>query len=72
MRRPHESRYRLGVLVDRPDHWALGVDEAVRLKPGVLQAFGWKITTVLTKDWLGGPEQIAHALDDQAAHQLAR
>jgi AAA domain/Protein of unknown function (DUF4011) len=66
MRRPHESRYRLGVLVDRPDHWALGVDEAVRLKPGVLQAFGWKITTVLTKDWLGGPEQIARALDERA------
>lgn len=67
MRRPHESRYRLGVLVDRPDHWALGVDEAVRLKPGVLQAFGWKVTTVLTKDWLGGPEQIAHTLDELAA-----
>ena len=67
MRRPHESRYRLGVLVDRPDHWALGVDEAVRLKPGVLQAFGWKVTTVLTKDWLSGPDQIARALDERAA-----
>ena len=66
LRRPREPRYRLGVLVDRPEHWALGVDEAIRLKPGVLQAFGWKVTTLLTKDWLGGPEQIVKQLEDAA------
>ena len=55
IRRPGEARYRVGILVDRPEHWALGPDEALRLKPGVLRAFGWRVTTMLTKDWLADP-----------------
>jgi hypothetical protein len=69
IRRADESRYRLGVLVDRPEHWALGVDEALRLKPGVLRAFGWRITTVLTKDWLADPAGVARRLDELARDQ---
>jgi hypothetical protein len=54
------------VLIDRPEPWALGADEALHLKPGVLRAFGWRITTVLTKDWLADPEHIARQLDELA------
>ncbi len=66
IRRPNESRYRLGVLLDRPEHWALGVDEALRLKPGVLRAFGWRVTTVLTKDWLLDRNSVLRYLDTLA------
>jgi hypothetical protein len=67
LRRAGDDRHRLGVLVDRPDHWALGPDEALRLKPGVLRAFGWKLTTLLTKDWLADPEGCARALEERAS-----
>jgi hypothetical protein len=67
IRRADEPRYRLGVLVDSPGHWALGADEALRLKPGVLRAFDWRVTTVLTKDWLADPSAMALELE-----QLAR
>ena len=67
IRKKDESRYRLGVLVDRPDHWALGADEALRLKPGVLRAFGWRVTTLLTKDWLADPGVMIQRLEDRAA-----
>jgi hypothetical protein len=66
VRRPGELRYRLGILVDRPAHWALGADEALRLKPGVLQAFGWRITTLLSKDWLADPDGAVAALEKLA------
>jgi len=66
IRRPGELRYRLGILVDRPGHWALGADEALRLKPGVLQAFGWRVTTLLSKDWLADPEGVVAALEKLA------
>jgi hypothetical protein len=66
IRRPGEPRFRLGVLVDGPDHWALGADEALRLKPGVLRAFGWNLTTVLTRDWLADPAHIIRQLEQRA------
>ena len=64
IRRNNESRFRLGVLVDRPDHWGLGADEAIRLKPGVLRAFGWRVTTLLTKDWLADPAGSVRFLEE--------
>lgn len=66
LRRADESRYRLGVLVDGPEHWALGADEALRLKPGVLRAFDWRLATVLTKDWLADPASVAKHLSELA------
>jgi hypothetical protein len=66
VRRPEESRYRLGVLVDHPEHWSLGADEALRLKPAALRAFDWRITTVLTKDWLADADHVAQRLDELA------
>jgi hypothetical protein len=67
IRKPHEARYRLGVLVDRPDHWALGADEALRLKPGALRAFGWRVTTLLTKDWLVDRDSALSAIEAHAS-----
>ncbi len=66
IRRKHESKYRLGILIDRPEHWALGADEALRLKPGVLHAFGWQITTLLTKDWLEAPAEAVRRIEELA------
>jgi hypothetical protein len=53
-------------MVDRPDHWALGADEALRLKPGVLRAFGWNLATVLTRDWLADPAHVVRHLEHRA------
>ncbi|MBA3537990.1 MAG: hypothetical protein H0T79_00025, partial [Deltaproteobacteria bacterium] len=66
IRRREDARYRLGILVDRPDRWARGTDELLRLEPGVLRAFGWTITTVLTKEWLADPEAALQVLEQLA------
>jgi hypothetical protein len=66
IRRPGETRHRLGILVDRPEHWELGADEALRLKPGVLRAFGWRITSLLTKDWLADPDAALRSIERHA------
>lgn len=52
VRKQGETAYRLAVLVDTEEYYASGSsDERFRLKPSVLRAFGWRVTTVLTKDW---------------------
>jgi hypothetical protein len=32
----------------------------------VLRAFDWRVTTVLTKDWLADPAAVARQLDELA------
>ena len=66
IRKRDEARYRLGILVDRPDRWARGTDELLRLEPGVLRAFGWAITTVLTKEWLADPDAAVATIEQLA------
>lgn len=57
--RPGEAQYRLGILVDT-SRWYAQTDLLERevMKPGLLKAFGWTITVVLTKDWWTGRDQL--------------
>ncbi|MGE3775702.1 MAG: AAA domain-containing protein, partial [Pirellulaceae bacterium] len=52
VRQPHDTRYRLGLLVDT----VAGYQQAEPLerdvmRPRLLRQFGWQIATVLAKDW---------------------
>jgi hypothetical protein len=58
VRRKGESSHRLAVLVDTDAHYAAPSDERHRVKPSLLAAFGWRLETVLAKDWREGPEDV--------------
>jgi hypothetical protein len=52
VRRPGESRYALGILVDTLASYEQS--EALErevMRPRLLRDFGWRVTTVLAKDW---------------------
>ena len=52
VRKPGESRYSLGILIDGDDYFAEpDALERDMMKPRLLRNFGWRITHVLTKDW---------------------
>lgn len=51
--------YRLGVLVDNPQHYRNSdVLEQYCQRPDLLRAFGWRVISVLAKDWFHQPEQV--------------
>lgn len=53
IRRPGDSVYRLGVLLDNIDHYDAAEDVLERdaMRPQLLRAFGWNITHVMANDW---------------------
>jgi hypothetical protein len=56
VRRPGESRYALGVLIDGDDYFReADALERDMMKPRLLRNFGWRVTHVLTKDWHADP-----------------
>ena len=47
-----DTQHRLAVLIDTDQHYTEGdTDERYRVRPGLLRAFGWRVETVLAKDW---------------------
>ncbi|MEJ1971149.1 MAG: AAA domain-containing protein [Lacunisphaera sp.] len=67
LRQPDEDRFALGILVDDGSHYAQpDLLERYLQRPGLLQAFGWRLVTVYAKDWFQDPaavrRQIARAL----------
>lgn len=56
VRRPGESRYRLGILVDTLANYEQSESlEREVMRPRLLRDFGWQVTTVLAKDWYENP-----------------
>jgi len=65
VRLPQDSAYRLGILVDTVDHYAnANLLERYLLRPGILTAFGWRVTFLLTKDWLHTPDDVLQRLEN--------
>jgi hypothetical protein len=62
VRRPGDSAYRLGVVVDDDDFYQAGADEAVRIRPGVLRAFGWRLATVTAAEWFSDPKRVVERI----------
>ena len=74
VRRATDSEYRLGILVDTDEHYRqLDILDRDLMKPGLLRTFGWRVSTVLTKDWWENPqevlERIVRALESADAHR---
>ncbi len=72
IRRPGAEHHALAVMIDDRGHYAQrDVIERFLLRPGVLQAFGWSLLTVFTKDWLHDPDgvlrQIEQAMENPAS-----
>jgi predicted DNA-binding WGR domain protein len=52
IRRQGDAAYRLGVLLDTPDYYAqTDLLERDLMRPRLLEAFGWRVSSVLAKDW---------------------
>ena len=67
VRRADDDRYSLGILIDDDRHYAQqDLLERYLQRPSILEAFGWRLTTIYTKDWLhdsdGVLRQILRAL----------
>lgn len=55
--------YRLGILIDSDVHYRNNdVLEQYCQRPELLRAFGWKVVSVLAKDWFQDPEQVMERL----------
>ncbi len=52
---PGDTKYRLGILLDDSQYRNADVFERDVQRPRLLEAFGWKITFVLAKDWYDNP-----------------
>jgi hypothetical protein len=67
VRREGDDRYRLGIFVDTDRYYEQSdILERDLMKPKLLEAFGWKIAVVLTKDWCVGREEVLEQLIGQA------
>jgi len=56
--------YQLGILVDTETHYANpDVFERYFTQPGILRAFGWQVTFVLTKDWYDDRDAVLTRLE---------
>lgn len=56
--------YRLGILIDSDIHYRNDdVLEQYCQRPELLRAFGWKVISVLAKDWFQNPEQVMERLE---------
>jgi predicted DNA-binding WGR domain protein len=57
VRRPEDEGFTLGILLDDANHYAQAdLLERFVQRPGLLEAFGWRLATVYTKDWLAEPD----------------
>lgn len=64
VRLPQESTYRLAILVDTHHYYANpNLLERYLLRPGILHAFGWQVTQVLSKDWFHSPDDVLQGLE---------
>jgi hypothetical protein len=63
VRKAGDNAYRLGILVDTLEHYEQAdALERDLLRPRLLTAFGWRMTTVLAKDWQADPKAEVHRL----------
>jgi hypothetical protein len=68
IRRPDDSAYRLGILVDTDAYYrGTNVLERDVLKPKLLRAFGWKVARVLTKDWYEDRGRVLEEIEKAAS-----
>ncbi len=66
-RRAHDA-HTLGILIDDATHFAQrDILERYLLRPGVLEAFGWRVVQVFTKDWYHDPALVLRQIDDAMA-----
>ncbi|MET3443540.1 very-short-patch-repair endonuclease [Variovorax paradoxus] len=64
LRAPAAGHYALGILVDTATHYEnRNVLERYVSRPRVLDAFGWQVVQVLTKDWLHAPEAVLEQIE---------
>jgi predicted DNA-binding WGR domain protein len=65
VRRDASDPHTLGILIDDAGHYAQkDLLERYLLRPGVLQAFGWRTVMVFTKDWYHDPEGVLRRIDE--------
>jgi predicted DNA-binding WGR domain protein len=58
IRLPEDGQYRLGILVDTPIQYEQAEPlERDVMRPRLLRTFGWKVESVLAKDWYENREQ---------------
>ncbi len=57
IKKPGDTKYRLGILLDDAPYRFADVFERDVQRPQLLEAFGWKITFVLAKDWYDNPAE---------------
>ena len=64
VRRAGDTNHALAVMIDDAGHYAQrDVVERFLLRPGVLQAFGWNLLTVFTKDWYHSPDDVLRQIE---------
>ena len=64
VRAKNEERYDTGILIDHEEHYGnKNVLEQYCQRPQILNAFGWKIITVFSKDWLEKPERVIERIE---------
>lgn len=69
VRRGEDTSHRLAVLIDTDAQYVSGdADERYRVKPSLLNAFGWSVETVLAKDWRDGPGETLTRLEAVLRH----
>jgi len=57
--------YQLGILVDTEGHYAnADLLDRYLMQPGILKAFGWQYTLVLTKDWYHVPGEVLARIEN--------
>jgi len=65
--------HQLAVLVDSDSHYAnADLAERYLTRPGILRAFGWQTTLVLTKDWWQEPDAVVTRLERLLRHEPAQ
>ena len=63
VRKPEDAKHRLGVLIDsRAYYRERDILERDLAKPKLLSIFGWKVATVLAKDWYEDPGKVLEGL----------
>jgi hypothetical protein len=66
VRRPKDDHYCLGILIDDAAHYGQrDLLEREMMRPRLLRAFGWQITSVLAKDWYDDTDKIVARLLEQ-------
>lgn len=66
VRRPAELAYRLGVLIDGENYYRQhDLLERELMRPKLLEAFGWQIAHVLTKEWYEDRDRVLSRLEQR-------